>query len=225
MKLQWNCLSDKVHIVSQVAAVLWLFTRAGSSMSLWSFVRLCVFEILPSSWLFILQSVMQPWNALTNRCQYQCSQVDYVVCLWDLWCLWHLVMLLRKARTESLINTLGGNFPRLLCALHCSKMLCLLFKSALCSWWGLPIYKLQLYKQPVTLYCFPASCKEPTWGSRHTCTELGWETPAWILHRSRCLRIHIIIAFTFLLFQMMQVGPLLHEHGWFGIHIRTRRQL
>jgi hypothetical protein len=36
--------------------------------------------------------------------------------------------------TESLINTLGGNFPRLLCALHCSKMLCLLFKSALCSW-------------------------------------------------------------------------------------------
>ncbi len=46
MKLQWNCLSDEVHIVSQVAAVLWLFTRAGSSMSLWSFVRLCVFETL-----------------------------------------------------------------------------------------------------------------------------------------------------------------------------------
>jgi hypothetical protein len=33
-------------ITLKVAAVLWLFTRAGSSMSLWSFVRLCVFETL-----------------------------------------------------------------------------------------------------------------------------------------------------------------------------------
>jgi hypothetical protein len=41
----------------KVAAVLWLLARAGSRMSLWSFVRLCVFEIFPP--FYISLSVLE----------------------------------------------------------------------------------------------------------------------------------------------------------------------